>query len=180
MSGCNGSPYPVLDPRMPQQAPIRLQGQGRSSLNKSSPPFSSPPDKSGSSNGTTTTIENGRIVRGQSRRRAFFSAHLRRVGQLLRDPRQITWREVCGFTFGGYALYTLLQTLYHIGYVMTIWLLLCVSLGSEPESSTGECVKFSFGMSGMMIVDWLSRVVPWGFICVAAVFAGEELLRRRR
>lgn len=180
MSGCNGTPYPVLDPRMPQRAPVRWQGQGRPSSTKSpsSPPPPSPPDGGGSGSGNTTIIENGRIVRGQSRHRVFFRRHLRRVGQLVRDPRQITWREVCGAVFGGYALFTGLQTLYYIGYLVTIWLALCVSMGSEPASSPGECVRFSLGMSGMMVVDWLGRVVPWGFVSMAVLFAGQELLRR--
>lgn len=185
MSCGTGTPYALGDPRMPRQQPIRLQGQGGSgssykpSSSSPSPPSAKSPDGK-NSNTTTTTIENGRIVH-QSRRTTFIRSHLRRIGQLLRDPRQITYREICGgVVFGGYALYTLLQTLRAIAYFDTIWLALCLTLGSEEDSSPGECVKYSAVMTGMMVVDWLRRVVPWGFVCVAVIFVGEEVLRRRR
>lgn len=161
MSCDKATPYPTQDPRVPQKPPVDL------------------PNDSSSSPGSSATPD-GHIV--HYRRRSIFNRCLRRVWQVLWDPRRITWGEVCWATFSGYASYQLLQTVCRI--FITAMMLIFFdaspsSISPEDDGFAASCSGTVLMLAGWELVEWTRTVVPWALVCATVVFVGEEIWRRR-
>lgn len=150
MSWDKRTPYLMQDPRVPQKPPFDLS-------------------KEASSSPSSITTPDGHIV--HYRRRSIFNRFLCRIWQALRDPRRITWREVCWATFSGYASYQLLQTLFKF-YVIVIMILFFYP--SPKEDKFGRILMFA----GLALAECMIAAVPWALVCAVVLFVGEEIWRR--
>lgn len=166
MSSGNRTPYPMNDQHAPQKDPIRLP-------------------KDSSSLSGASVIPDGRVMHQPQRRRAMFDRRrlFHRVWQVLRDPRQITWREVCWATFGGYASFQLWQMTIGI-FTWALFVIAWAPYSDRPYEPFETIWGFAgdiLEMVGWALVSWVrGTVVPWGLACAAVVFVGEEAGRRWR
>lgn len=146
----------VIDPRLPERPPIRLNHHSNMSS-------------------SGATIQNGRIQR-RRRRRQFFSFELHRISEVAQHPALVTFREVCVTVLVLYALFRF-PALAGRRIRELIWeqevQVLCFG------RSFAGCGWGLLWNVGYLVGGWLKEVVAWGLVCVLVVFFGEEVLRRK-